>query len=625
MKGLLLKEFCVWFKTRSYLMLYLLVMMILACFTSGTMSVIALGVIVGQISHTFLADEKCGWQNYCKSLPCTPLQRVSAKYIVSTAELFFGIAAYIFSSFMSQRNLYTSGIPYFSAPNAIEIYSDTCVVIALSALFLAVELPICFKLKGSMRTAISFIPSVIFIVIAISGLTYFNNVTWNTLVNNIKWLPSVVAVISFILLGVSLMISVIIETNSGAAYKNKFKKVAIILAAIAVIASILTAATVIKTDIADNTEPDTNSGYFALHDISEISEDYNNLYENFCNEFHFDMTLEECAEKLLSMGYVQNQNNPEKLYSKSGKININLTVNEETGKIDNIYVYCNLVAEKNIARATYKTFDNLKSHFYEGMSQDELHQKFNELKVFPFDISERIFFDKDYIRHYTLTFSCDNFNGNSGNHMAYKIMIGSDSEKVVSVADRYFSRSDGFDEAASRTTEVTESALEIGDREITAFLKEFCNENNLRNTPRQCTKKLRKMEYSESEDTDDLYYSEGKKVSVSIGTNENDEIEKITAIANYGEIRYIKSATEQDMEKLSDNFILGMTETQFIEKIIELDMLPDTITEEYGDDGKHTRIYEIRCRIGEYDGDNPTTYYVTVDIVDGKIDNVLIY
>ena len=226
MKGLLLKEFQVWLRTRSYFLIYLLAMTVVACYTSGRVSAVGLGVLVGQIASAFLVDEKCGWLSYSKTLPCTPFQRVSAKYIVTSFELFFGIAAYIISSFVSQSYL-KSVSSYFSPPGPFEIYSETCILIAFTALYIAVYLPLCFKLTGSKRTFVTLIPSLIYIFALIMGLTVLNNGEWNILISNIKWLPAVIAAVGFILFGISLMISVIIETNSGDSYKNKFKKAAI--------------------------------------------------------------------------------------------------------------------------------------------------------------------------------------------------------------------------------------------------------------------------------------------------------------------------------------------------------------------------------------------------------------
>ncbi len=623
MKGLLLKEFQVWLRTRSYLLLYLLAMTVVACFTSGRISVVGFGVLVGQISNAFLLDEKCSWQNYSKTLPCTPFQRVTAKYIITTVELFFGIAAYIISSIISQSYL-TSVSSYFAAPSPMEIYSDICVVIAFAALFLAVDLPLCFKLTGSKRTVTTLIPSLIFIFVIIMGLNFLDNGEWNILINNLKWIPAVIAVISFIMFGASWMISVIIETNSDTDYKNKFKKVAIILVAIAVAVSIFTCAIAVKTvgTYKAKKEEAENFGYSMLRDIEEITDDYNNLYTNFCNEFHLDMTVYECADRLLGMGYFQNQTNPEKFYSESGKININLTTDEETGKLTSTYVYCNLVEEKEIEYATYETFEDLKANFYEGMSEDKLHLTFNQLKVFPYDISERLFFDDQLKRHYTLKFSTDEFDGKPDNYVSYRLIIATDGETVTEVEETTYHNYGQDYTKNNETAETTESHLEKSNREVKEFITNLCNENNIKKTPREFTKKLKNYNYTESEENYDLYYSADGKVTVSLVTDSNDKLTEILAVANYGEVKYIESATDEDMTALFNGIVTGMTETAFQQKLFELDLLPDTVKESFTDSGKHRRSYEFKYRIDDYNRNGTATYSVTVDVTDGKVTDI---
>lgn len=625
MKGLLIKEFQVWLRTRSYFLIYLLAMTVVACYTSNRVSVIGLGILVGQISNAFLLDEKCGWQSYSKTLPCTPFQRVSAKYIITFFELFLGIISYIISTFVvSYNNLHSLGTFYYSPPTPMEIYSDTCVIIALSALYLAVDLPLCFRLTGSKRMAIISIPSVLYIFTVMMGLNFFSNATWNILINNLNWIPATIAVISFFLLGVSWMISVIIETNSDTDYKNKFKKIAIILGAVAAAVSILTAAIAVRTVGTYKTQKEEadNFGYSMLRDVEEITDDYNNLYANFCNEFHLDMTVQECAERLSGIGYFQNQTNPEKFYSESGKININLTTDPETGKLTSTYVYCNLVEEKDIEHATYETFANLKNNFYEGMSEDKLHLTFNQLKVFPCDISERLFFDDQLIRHYTLKFSTDEFNGLTDNYASHRIIIATDGETVTDIEDNIIINYGQDYTKDNESTETTESHLQKGNREISEFITNICNENNIKKTPREFTKKLKNNDYTESEENYDSYFSPDGKVTVSLVTDSNDKLTEILAVVNYGEIKYIESATDEDMTAIFKEIVTGMTETSFQQKIYELELFPDTVKECFADSGKHLRTYEFRYRIDDYNGNGTATYSVTVDVTDGKVTDI---
>ena len=319
------------------------------------------------------------------------------------------------------------------------------------------------------------------------------------------------------------------------------------------------------------------------------------------------------------MGYFQNQTNPEKFYSESGKVNINLTTDEETGKLTSTYVYCNLVEEKDIENATYETFSNLKENFHEGMSEDKLHLTFNQLEVFPCDISERLFFDDQLKRHYTLKFSTDEFNGSPNNHALFRIIIATDGETVTSIEDTTIHNYGKGDE---ETTETTESHLEKGNREMSEFIINICNENNVKKTPREFTKKLKNYDYTESEENYDLYYSADGKVTVSLVTDSDDKLTEIITVANYGETKHIESATDEDMTAIYKEIVTGMTETSFQQKLFELDLCPDTIKEKFTDSGMHRRSYEFKYRIDDYNGNGTATYSVTVDITDGKVTDI---
>lgn len=59
MKGLLLKEFYIWLKTRSWVLIYIAAMSIFAGYSgNGGISAVGIGILIGQISQAFLHDEK---------------------------------------------------------------------------------------------------------------------------------------------------------------------------------------------------------------------------------------------------------------------------------------------------------------------------------------------------------------------------------------------------------------------------------------------------------------------------------------------------------------------------------------------------------------------------------------
>lgn len=618
MKGLLLKEFYIWLRTRSWIMLYIWAISLLTS-SSGkvSLSVAGMGILIGSISSSFLYDEKSNWQKYCKALPCTPFERVTSKYIIHSAEFFIAVAAYAISYSIAQENYYSTLAGFIVSPPDSQSYIESALMITSFAVSFAIQLPICFRFKGTLRTVMSLIPLTAFLIIYIS--TAFTSLNGNlTVFFEQKYIPLLIIAASIVLLAASWMISVIIETGSDGVYKKKFKKIAIILIVIAVALASVTAFGFFKSEEKGTADP--NGKYEAMDSIETTAEEIDKYYDLFCGELHIGTKIYDYVLALEDAGYIRDEKHTDIYYSESGNIMIDIGISYPSeDKIGKLNITCKN-ATKAFESATYASFKNIGLNFKKGMTESELHEKFNELEIIPCEIEENTFYDTDRTRQYSFEFITPVFEGEKGG-VEYTLRIDTDGEKVTNVTDLMMN----IRENTPVPTDPEETPLEIANREATAFLKEFCNGNRLESTPRECTKQLRKMGYTESEETDDLYHSENGKISVSLITNENDELEKITAIANYGEMKYIESATDKDMKELSDNITVGMTETQFIEKITELDMLPDIITEKYGEGSKVTRTYEIRYRIGDFNSDGAVTYTVTVDITDGKVTNIDVY
>ena len=612
MKGLLLKEFYSWLRTRSWVMIYFFIIGFLSSFSE--LSVHGIALLGAFISNEFLYDEKSNWAVCSKALPCTPFQRVTAKYIVHSAEFLVAVTVYLFLMIVSAKNREHSSF-FYTPPSAVEIYTKFAAYVAFSSVFLAVSLFVAFRFKGTLRFVLeifALIPLFAFLIIGTNLIS---------LMSEERWLPAATAAVGILILCVSWMMSVAFETNSDVSYKKKFKKAGIILAVIAVAAAGVSVGVVFSNGSAVNLLSDDKNGeYEYISDIKSIEEEYNDLYE-FCEEFHIGQGLEECAAEFDAMGYYQNINNPERLFSDSGKINVNLTTDEKTGKITSVFVYCNL-AEKIIADATADDFKKIRAEFAVGMTQDELHSKFKALAIFPNEISEHNLNGTQPQRSYTLRFSSNSYNGNYMESAVYKIYIETDGETVIEVNDMIFEHSDDSEQpdAIYSTDEPEETPLEIATREMTDFISVFCNETHIEETPGECAQKLKDSGYLESEETDDLYYSEDGKISVMLVANANDELEKITAIANYGEIRYIESATEQEMNELSEKFVLGMTEKTLQERFVEADAIPEIIEEYYTDKKQIQRSYKLKYLIGDYNGNGSATYSLTVEVTDGKVD-----
>ncbi len=614
MKGLLLKEFYVWKKTRSWLMIYAVAFALLGGFLSSRLESAPIYLFSWSFFLSFQNDEKSGWEKYQKTLPVTPLQSVSAKYITAIAESIPFILAYVFSTLFSKGSFFD----IVNTMTAEELASDVIFAVSILLIFMAIGLPVCFGCKGAVGTVIVIILAAVFLLTS-ATLGIIFNITFEDPVTLILSI-----VISLLILGISFMVSVNIVSGQDSVYKKKFRNIAIILTVIAVALVGVILGISMKNKAENKKQPDSaDSGYGMIRNYEEIEGDFNNLYSGFCNEFHLNITVEECAEALTKIGYFQNQTNPEKFYSASGKINLFLTVDEETDKVISTYAYSNLTVEKEFDSATPQDFAQIESNFYDGISQNELYERMRKLEVFPSSVSETLIYDNQPRRVYVMNFSCDNYDGKPDNRVLFKITVVTDGDVVVEVERHLFNQNKNSGSlSASVDEESTETALEKGKREATEFIKAFCNENNLSGTPRECIKKLRSLGFSESEETFDNYYSKDGKVSVSLVTDESDKLKEIIAVVNYGEMHYIKSATEEEMAELSANFIRGMTENQFQQKLIELDIMPDSITEKLNENSIHSRTYEIRYRIGDYDGNGAATWSLSVGITDGKVTDV---
>ena len=613
MKGLLLKEFYVWRKTRSFLLTYAIGIALFGSFVSSKLETVPMVLFSMTFILLFLNDEKSGWENYQKTLPCTPLQLVSAKYITVIIEFIPLIAAYIFSTLFSKDSFDIA-----ATMTAQEIAFDIILKASILLIFTAFEIPCCFAFRGTARTLIGIIPIAVFaLVTAVFGIIF--NVTFDD--------PATLAlsvVITLLILGISFAVSVITVADKDTEYKKNFKKIAVILTVIAVALGGVILGISIKNKTENKNQTDAvNNGYDMVRNYDEIKSNFDNLYSGFCGEFHLNTTVEECAQVLDGIGYIQNQTNPEKFYSASGKINLNLTVDEETGNIISTYAYSNLTVEKEFESATPQDFAEIETSFYEGMTQNELHQKFAELKILPYSVSETLIYDNQPRRMYVMNFACENFDGKIDNSVLFRLTVVTDGEKIVETDPKIFNRSS--DNTSDITEETTETFFEKSKREVTEFINGFCNENHLDETPRECIRKLKELGFVESEENFDIYYSKDGKVSLSLVTDESDALKEISAVINYGEMHYIESATEEEMAELSAVFTTGMTENQFQQKLLEHDLLPDSITEKFNSENKHLRVYKISYRIGDYNGNGVATCSVTIDITDGKVTDVLVF
>lgn len=615
MKGLLLKEFYIWLRTRSWILIYIIAINILFISTNkAPMSVAGIGILMGSVFSSFLTDEKSNWPNYGKALPCTPFERVSAKYIIHFSELLIGVIAYTVFNTLSTNEL-LSKETFLITPGTSQSYAETALMIAAFILFFAIELPIGFRFKGTLRTVLGILSMFIFLALWLKIM--FSALNGELIVfSEKKHLTVMLIIASLVLLAASWALSVVIETGQSGKYKNKFRNAAIVLIVIAV--AVGSASAVMYYNSIENSTAEQSGKYESLDNVETATQEINKYYDSFCDGLLIGTKTYDYVLALEDAGYIQDEKFTDIYYSESGNIMIDIGVSYPSeDKIGRVDITCKH-ATKSFESATYASFKNLKMNFNKGMTESELHAKFNELEIIPREIEETTFNNTDRTRRYTFEFITADFEDEKGS-VEYNLMIDTDGEKVTEVDDLMMH----MQHDSPVPVDPEETPLEIASRSAADYLQQLCDENNIEKTPREFIRDLRNMGYTESEEIYDLYYSEGGKVSVSLVTDENDELEKITAIPNYGEMKYIESATDEDLNKLTADFTNGMTESQFIGKLIEIDMLPDIITEEYGEGDKHTRIYEFRYRIGDYNGDGALTYSITVTVTDGTVTEII--
>lgn len=614
MKGLLLKEFYIWLKTRSWIILYILIISALTSSTGkGTATpFLGVGILIGAMSSSFLQDEKSRWQNYAKTLPCTPFERVSAKYIIHFSEFLIGILAFSVSNVLAQNKFYTEFDIYVSPGNS-QLFAEIALLIAQFILFFAIELPFCFKFKGTLRTILSFIPMLI--VIVVYAFTVFSFLSESTAaISEHSYIPILMIITSLVFFAASWMISVAIESDSQSEYKKKFVKYAVILTVIAVAIGSVTAVTSYKAH--KNITIDSSGTYEEISDTELVTEEINNYYSLFCNELHFGMPFDELATELLNAGFIRDNIRKDFFVSENGNISVDLGVSYPDGeKISNVSATCKH-ATKKFMSANYETFKNISLCFSEDMTVAEVHRKFEELEIIPYEIEETIFNGTDKTRRYSFEFITMNFEDEKSG-VEYTLHIDTDGETVTDVRDLMMFIRD----QSPVVTEPTETPAETAAREIKEYADNFCGETNITKTTREYIKELKTAGFSESETKFDYYYSPERKVSVSIETDEEDKLSKIIAFAHFGKTRNVDSS--EKLDEFACVFTFGTDEKTLIEKLEEMNAMPDSITEDFTESNEPRRSYEIKYNITDPDGN--TTCSVTIETVNGKVTDVFVF
>lgn len=610
MKGLLLKEFYLWLRTRSFFILMLIVSAILWVFT-GAESIAFWGALIGASLNSFILDEKSGWLEYSKALPCTPFQRVSSKYIftfceIMTATLIMSAATMIASITNSEYRL---GFTEASITAISEI--------AAAFLLIAFTLPVCISVKGSKLIYLAIIPTVLifygyfFLYFKIR----YNLPGWIEEAFKEKfWIYPVIILLSLGILVVSLMISVIIESHKSKKYRKKFaiKAVSFFTATIVLFGASF-AAFYFSGGFPDPTFGDKVSS----SKIKKAKEEFYPYYDFICSGDNIGKSYDECVDTLESIGFADSENNSGVFFSKNFNIKVYAFEDLSTGFVKRITATTLSPYKKIIKNASYADFEKAGSNFTVGMTEKELHQKIKEMEIIPSSITEHMSFDSLIKRNYYFSFSTDNYSSESEFTPAvYSVSVEVCEGKVINVETSVYEGTtiDAANDIATRQL--------LAKEEMRLLLNSYCNTDRTQLTLTENAHILGGLGFTRSDEESYVFTAESGNIKVRITPIHNREyVDYIHIGGGVGENR-IEKATSEQLEKISGEFAVGMSTDKLHQKFYELDILPYSVFENSDADGNHTRNYKVLYIIESYNGGESTNYRIDIEVSDEKITNV---
>lgn len=452
MKGLLLKEFYVWAKSRSWILILSLLLGLFYEFASGETFVLSLASI--SLARAFTDDETSKWDNYSHALPYTAAQIVSSRYLITLAE----ITIYTIYITVLEINYLksTDGIG-FAIIEHFPYLSDNWVILSNMTLFftvwllgLAISMPLNYKLRGVARGIICLIPYILsavfcaLILIYIALDPYSINDTIPKIFYNEKWVFAACAAAAILAISVSWLLCIIFADNS----KKRTKKLtapAAILAAALIAVSVFSLTSLHskgyfeKEDYAtkyekyygqfetDDNNISINSAFAEEEEVTdaqkECRDDMLNLMDSLCAKNNLGRNLQELKEEILNMGYYDTDYFSEEFHSvedKDAYVSIQLYTAEDTDTVTVVDISAK-VGQFWIESATTAELEAIGNQFTVGMSQSELHETFKSLGIVPKHISERYFDETQHVLYYSLTYTVGSYNGDSGTY--YNINI----------------------------------------------------------------------------------------------------------------------------------------------------------------------------------------------------------
>lgn len=448
MKGLFLKEFYIWLRSRSYYLMLALVYGILLAFADGSRTGITLYFTFITLPRAFADDETSNWRDYAHALPYTPSQIVSAKYFILLAETVISLITITVLSAISLNSLHRynfwDAFPYLS--NGWQLASNMTVIAVCALVGFAFMMPLNYRFTGNLRFFLSAIPTLlailpIFIIslrLILSDIIPYMAIP-HTFYNN-KWLFAAFAAIALLSLAASFMLCVIFTAKNKSRTKSLKIAFAVVTAALVVISAVTVGIICSKKLFVEDEQLRDELLWEYYHDdentplsepakkeyvLSEENiknrEEIMFLAENLLAEYHEGHHLEDCRKEVDELGLYEKTNAFDEYCLREGGAYVRLYSETDTDRIFQINISAS-VGDTYIEEASQKELDEIGSRFKTGMTEDELWKLYEELELYPYYIEEKHDAEFGTMRCYNAKFHVADYNG-TGEYAFYQVFV----------------------------------------------------------------------------------------------------------------------------------------------------------------------------------------------------------
>lgn len=182
-------------------------------------------------------------------------------------------------------------------------------------------------------------------------------------------------------------------------------------------------------------------------------------------------------------------------------------------------------------------------------------------------------------------------------------------------------------QGGTKSFEPTEAELQCRE-DFAELMETFFDEMNVGVPLEKSREQLESLGFKEEEYGSGRFYNgapEGGNICVELGREEkSDAVATVYVSADVG-VFYIEKATTKELDEIGNSFFEGMTEREMLDKMKELNVVPQYIREYPHPDFGKTQYYYIEYRVNEYNGGGSTSYSIHIDLIDGVIQDLRLY